>query len=85
MKEYPLEVHSMMEWGYYSKGHHPKKDFIEAVKNDYEDDISNSNVAHLWVKVRPALPHEKEEFGRCQFFVDSEKGKRGAFPITQSF
>lgn len=86
MKEYPLEVYPLLENGYYSKGTHNEQEFLKVIQEDYEVvDTSKYHVVHEWVRVRPALPSEREEYGCCSFFADAEQGQRGAFPITITY
>jgi hypothetical protein len=86
MKEYPLEVYEMSEYGFYSKGIHDEDKFLDAIKKDYGvEDVSKYHVVYEWVRMRPALPLEREEYGCCSFFADAKQGQRGAFPITITY
>ena len=82
MKNYPLEIETYQDPGaYWSKGHHDKREFAERVNKDYREDIDPRAVAHVWVRCRPALPHERDEY--AWFHEAARKGTQGAFPITQ--
>ena len=84
IKTYPLEVHSFYDgYGYFSKGHHSKEVFADAIKREYGDEICTGRVDHTWQRVRPALPHERDDYGNVQFFEEAKHGARGAFPMTQ--
>jgi hypothetical protein len=83
MKNYPLEIIVFLEnSGYYSKGHHDKQLFCDEVNSEYDADISPARVRHTWMRCRPALPIEREEYGKVTFLVESKQGKRGVFPVT---
>jgi len=81
MSKYPLKIERVVEFegvsttGYYSKGHHDKNEFIEAVKGDYEYEGNVNDVRHLYIKVSPSptggllINYRKEP---C----------RGSFPAT---
>lgn len=82
MKNYPLEIEAYNEnYGYWSKGHHDKQAFADAVEQEWEVEIFPAAVAHVWVRRRPALPHERDEY--AWFHEAANKGERGAYPITQ--
>jgi hypothetical protein len=60
MSKYPLKIERVVEFegvsttGYYSKGHHDKNEFIEAVKGDYEYEGNIDDVRHIYIKVLPS-------------------------------
>mgnify|MGYP001092670963 CR=1 FL=1 len=60
MSKYPLKIERVAEFGgirtigYYSKGHHDKNEFIEAVKGDYEYEGNIDDVRHIYIKVSPS-------------------------------
>lgn len=85
MKDYPLDVYSLGESGFYSKGIHDEKAFLKAIQEEYQTDVSKYRVCHSWVRMRPALPFEQEEYGKILFFADAKQGERGAFPITMTY
>lgn len=83
VKKYPLEVEAYLEnYGYWSKGHHDKQEFVDAVKKEWGEELFSGAVKYEWARHRPALPHERENDGYAWYHVKSEKGMRGAFPIT---
>ena len=81
MSKYPLKIERVIEFegvstiGYYSKGHHDKKEFIEAVKGDYQYEGNINDVRYIYIKVSPSpisgmlINYRKEP---C----------RGSFPAT---
>lgn len=84
MKNYPLEIEAYNEnYGYWSKGHHDKQAFIDEVKKMQRRELFLGAVEHVWVRYRPALPHEREEYGYAWYHADAKKGERGAFPVTR--
>jgi hypothetical protein len=60
MTKYPLIIEKIVEFegysilGYYSKGHHDKNEFLEAVKADYEYEGDIDNVRHTNIKLSPS-------------------------------
>lgn len=79
-KAYPLEIEN---WGddvytLASRGHHDFVEFMKAVKEHYPD-WPMGKPEHLWMKASPCGPNCGNH--TCHYVV-SEKGRRGAFPVT---
>lgn len=60
MKEYPLRIEKVIEFEgcsvmeYYSKGHHDKNEFLDAVRVDYEYEGNINDVRHTNIKLSPS-------------------------------
>ena len=85
MKTYPLEVVSMDDLGYFSKGHQDKQDFIEAVnKLDLElggdGDFDTAHINYNWWRSKPC---GKSCFDVCYAICDGPGP--GAFPVTVAY
>ena len=81
MSKYPLIIEKIIEFegygilGYYSKGYHDKKEFIEAVKADYEYEGDINNVRHIHIKLSPSYTG--------QMLINYKKEPcKGSFPAT---
>lgn len=81
MKNYPLLIEYCTEFegysvlNYYSKGHHDKKEFLDAVMGDYEYKGNIEDVRHLHAKLTPSPTG-----GMMMNFKKQQC--RGSFPIT---
>ncbi len=84
-KKYDLELCELWEFegyniGYYSKGHHDKKEFADALKCDYEVEVNNLDKVHqLYAKLYPQWDGDRYQM----LFTYSNEHKKGYFPITQ--
>lgn len=65
--------------GYYTKGHVTESDFIEAVINEFEDDLIFENGNRVQYGYARKVPDSTGEF--CYLVYRCEPGP-GAFPIT---
>jgi hypothetical protein len=89
MKSYPLELQDFVEsesgnhqTGFWSKGHHDKAEFFEAVVEElaYRKNVvrvDEQYVRHVWWRFVPFGPGSK-----AVVFVKAKPGVRGAFPAT---
>jgi hypothetical protein len=81
MKKYPLFIECCREFegyfilGYYSKGHHDKKEFLDAVMGTYKYKGNMKDVYHLYAKLTPA-----PEGGVMMNY--RKQPCRGSFPVT---
>lgn len=94
MKEYPLDIETLVEyeggdWGdltaYYSKGHHPADQFVSTAIDLYEpdepDELKPENVKHTYYR---KVPWHEADMDCTGMFrpVEAKHPGPGAFPVT---
>lgn len=83
-KIYPLEVEELCEPGgmeavcIFSKGHHDPQKFVEAVKREFEREISPEDVVQRYGRWEMFTFSQ----GRTQVLADQDEPGRGIFPVT---
>ena len=64
-------------YGYYTKGHVPLDEFLEAVRKQWGDTDKPETVRHCWARLIPVTGKDYD-----QQFHDYDKPSRGAFAAT---
>lgn len=81
-KSYPLEINPAREvycepYGWWSKGHHPRAAFAEALREQQGEEIKeDSELLHETWRFYPSTDPEYAYYG------PGRPGTRGAFPVT---